>query len=306
MKKRSTIGGGPSKRNIQPVKEFEFSKPMVTPQLKQKKEEMDNANAKLEEAKNKFESWKADFQQKKLEIEDKQQKLAAQKANLREFTLHHNAELEKAKQKEAEEEQKMSKINEMIQELKKEDDLLKQRNDKLRADLDRLQPCADYLQRVVDVSSNYDSIESILNRYHSINKTREEYLTKYRQLLESFGTNSKKRNALIELRKSYLIDKTMRFNENIARMKQEKQQSEYKKMSLIKDIQRIEEKTIELSSIKTSIKSIYDRAMDRIIGNEQKNPGSDNLTEEQMLIAIKNRFSDLSEIIKASNVTILI
>ena len=283
-----------------PVKEFNFTKPIITPQLKQKRMEMEATNNELEDAKNKFEQWKCDFQKKKREIEEKQHKLEMDKENLKEFTMHHNVELEKAQHKEQEMMAKIKKIQEDIKTLEKEDEELQENNNVLKAKLDELQPCADYLQSVVDFSTNFDSIESILNRFHSINLTREEYLGKYRDLLETFGTDSAKRMKLIELRKAYLIDKTKKFIDNINKLKQEKRQSEYGKLSLIKDIQRIEDKSMELAMIKTSIRSIYDRAVAKIKGSDTKNVSGDNLTEEQMLIIIRNRFTDLSDIIKAS------
>ena len=304
--KRSSLG--PRSKFIQekPVKEFNFTKPIITPQLRQKRLEMEETNNELEDAKNKFEQWKCDFQKKKREIEDKQHKLEMDKENLREFTMHHNYELEKAQQKEHEMMAKIKKIQEDIKDLQQQDEELQEKNNALKAKLDVLQPCADYLNSVVDFSTNFDSIESILNRYHSINLTREEYLDKYRKLLETFGTDSAKRMKLIELRKSYLIDKTKKFIDNINKLKQEKLQSEYGKLSLIKDIQRIEDKSMELAMIKTSIRSIYERAVDKIKGSDSKNISADNLTEEQMLVIIRNRFTDLSDIIKASrSVTIV-
>ena len=298
--RRSSLGPNPKKLPENTIKEFNFTKPIITPKLKQKQAEMEQTNDELEDAKQKFEQWKCDFQQKKREIEAKQHQLQLDKDNLREFTTHHNQELEKAQQKEQEMMQKMRKIEQEIEELKQEDEILQERNNVLKVELDKLQPIADYLQSVVDFSTNFDSIESILNRYHSVDITREEYIDKYRKLLESFGTDSEKREKLLELRKAYLIDKTKKFNDKVSRLKQDKLQKEYGKLSLIKDIQRIEEKTVELAMIKTSIRSIYDRAVDKIKGSEPKNTNADNLTEEQMLIAIRNRFTDLSEIIKAS------
>ena len=82
----------------------------------------------------------------------------------------------------------------------------------LKIKLDELQPCADYLQTVVDSSSNFDSIEL----------TRTKYLERFRNLLESFGSDSEKQSKLIELRKAYLIDKTNRFIDDINKTKARK------------------------------------------------------------------------------------
>lgn len=289
-------------------KEFEFAKLAVTPELAEKRKEMLVKNEELEEAKTKFEEWKVDFQSRKAEIDDKIAKLEDQKHNLIQFTRHHNQELEKAQQREEESKVKMINIRREIDLLKREDDMLQNQIDNLMKQIDELQPCADYLQSAVDYSPNFDSVEYMLNRYHSISETRAEFLNKYQNLLMVFGEDSKKLDELLKLRKAYLIDRTMKFNKEIAQFEQTKQQREYRKMSLIKDIQRIEEKLTELSSIKTSIRTIYESAMDRMQSNDAKKkaPPANTLTDEQMLTAIKNRFSDLSEIIKAANVKVII
>ncbi|EAY18029.1 hypothetical protein TVAG_113730 [Trichomonas vaginalis G3] len=305
MKKRTS----PRSRNaMKEPKEFEFAKLAITPELAEKRKEMMVKNDELEEAKSKFEEWKVDFQSRKAEIDDKMSKLEDQKRNLIQFTRHHNLELEKAQQREEESKIKMINIRKEIDVLKKEDDQLQSQIDDLMKKINQLQPCADYLQAAVDYSPNFDSVEYMLNRYHSISETRAEFLGKYQNLLMTFGDDSKKLDELLKLRKAYLIDRTMKFNKEIAKYEQTKQQREYRKMSLIKDVQRIEEKLIELSSIKTSIRTIYESAMDRMQSNDarKKAPPASSLTEEQMLIAIQNRFSDLSEIIKAANVKVII
>jgi hypothetical protein len=81
--------------------------------------------------------------------------------------------------------------------------------------------------------------------------------------VDHFGSEEAKLSDLLELRKSHLIDSTMKYNERIARIKQTKKANEYRKATLIKDVQRIEDKNTELASIRTSIKTIYARALSR-------------------------------------------
>jgi hypothetical protein len=181
---------------------------------------------------------------------------------------------------------------------------LKQQNDQLRQELDALQPCADYLQSVVEASPAFENIESILNRHQSLAATRAEYLQKYQELMARYGTDETKLAQQLEVRRSHLIDCTMKYNEGIARVAQARKQNEYRRTTLIKDVQRIEDKNVELSAIKTSIRTIYNRALSRSTTTAdqiQRAKGGD-VSEEAMLEYIENRFNDLKDIIEDKKV----
>ena len=101
-----------------------------------------------------------------------------------------------------------------------------------------------------------------------------------------------------EKRESYKIDRALKLKNAMRTLNNEEQQSEYRKMELLKDIQRIKEKASEVASIKSSIRDLYKKAMSRV----DKAKDASKLTEEEMLTAIKNRFSDLNEIVQASHI----
>jgi myosin heavy subunit len=281
--------------------------PGLSPQLVDKQREIEAANKKLEEARGKFEQWKVNFQRKRKEIEDKQQALAEQKKNLDAFTQHHIQELDKAKKREQEETERAKEIEKELKSLTEREEKLRTRNDSLTEELTALQPCADYLQSVVESCQAFDNIEAILHRHESLSHTRQEYLAKYQELMGHYGSEEAKLSALLELRKSHLIDSTMKYNERISRIKQTKKANEYRKTTLIKDVQRIEDKNTELASIKTSIKTIYNRALSKssnaAIHAQQGQKKKNEVSEEAMLEFIENRFLDLKDIIRDAGQT---
>jgi uncharacterized coiled-coil protein SlyX len=278
--------------------------PGLSPQLVEKQREMEKTNAQLEDARNKFESWKTNFQRKKKEIDEKQQQLAEQKRHLDAFTTQQMAALEKAKKRESEEIEQARLIDAQLRTLQEEEQALKAENDQLRAELDTLQPCADYLQTVVEACPQFDNIEAILNRHQSLAATRAEYLQKYQDLMQHYGSDEAALAQQLEARRSHLIDYTMKYNEGIARVSQARKQNEYRRTTLIKDVQRIEDKNVELSAIKTSIRTIYNRAIARSTSTAdqiQRSKGG-QISEEAMLEYIENRFNDLKDIIEDKKV----
>jgi len=212
--------------------------------------------------------------------------------------------LEKAKKREAEEIEQARLIDAQLKTLMQEEEQLKTQNDQLRAELDELQPCADYLQSVVESCPTFDNIESILNRHQSLAAARAEYLQKYKDLMARYGTDEIKLAQQLEVRRSHLIDCTMKYNEGIARVAQAKKRNEYRRTTLIKDVQRIEDKNVELAAIRTSIRTIYHRALARstTTADQIQRAKGGEVSEEVMLEYIENRFNDLKDIIEDKKV----
>jgi DNA repair exonuclease SbcCD ATPase subunit len=278
--------------------------PGLSPQLIEKQRELERTNTELEDARNRFETWKTNFQRKKKEIDAKQQQLAEQKRHLDAFTTQQMAALEKAKKRESEEIEQSRIIDLQLRTLMEEEEQLKQQNDQLRSELDTLQPCADYLQSVVDTSPTFDNIESILNRHQSLAATRAEYQDKYQDLMGRYGTDEATLAQQLELRRSHLIDCTMKYNEGLSRVTQARKRNEYRRTALIKDIQRIEGKNVELSAIKTSIRTIYNRALSQstTTADQIQRAKGEDVKEEGMLEYIENRFNDLKDILEDKKV----
>lgn len=272
--------------------------PGLSPQLVDKQREMEETNNQLEEARNKFEQWKTNFQSKRQEIEKKQQDLAEQKKKLDAFSQHQNQELEKAKTRRKDEIKEANEIEIQLRQLSETEEQKRALNEQLKAELEQLQPCADYLQSVVESCTSFDNIDAILHRYETLSETRSIFLGQYQELMSTFGNDEVQLQKKLEFHRSKLIDATMKFNEAIAKINQTKKKNEYNKTSLIKDVQRIEDKKTELAAIKTSIKTIYNRALNKsstTIDQIQKKKG--DVSEEVMLEYIKNRFKDLKDII---------
>ena len=280
------------------TKENSLTSPSMSPQLLKKKQEMEHTNSQLEEARTKFESWKTTFQRKKKELDEKQHTLDLQKSNLKTFTEHHNGELEKAKKKESDEKELAKKIEQELISLTEEEEILRKQNEDLKQELEELQPCADYLQAVADKSRSFNRIEDILNRHQSLAATRQEYIEKFQNLMLRFGSDEKNLNQELEKKKMLLIDRTMKLNEGIFKNQQAKKTNQYKKTTLVKDIQRIETKKSELAEIKSAIQTIYNRAVEKSsqIASKTTKPSS-TPTIELMLQFIENRFNDLDGIL---------
>ena len=272
--------------------------PGLSPQLVDKQREMEATNKQLEEARNKFEQWKTNFQSKRQEIEKKQQALAEQKKDLDNFSQHQNQELEKAKTRRKDEIKEANEIEIQLRQLSETEEQKRALNEKLKAELEELQPCADYLQSVVESCTSFDNIDAILHRYETLSETRSIYLAQYQELMSTYGNDEIRLQHELEFHKSKLIDSTMKYNEAIAKINQIKKKHEYNKTSLIKEVQRVDDKKTELAAIKTSIKTIYNRALNKssaTVDQIQKKKG--DVDEEAMLEYIKNRFKDLKDII---------
>jgi DNA repair exonuclease SbcCD ATPase subunit len=275
--------------------------PTISPQLIAKQQEMEKTNAQLEEARHKFETWKTGFMKKRKEVDEKQQQLADQKRHLDAFTSQQKLALEKARKKESEEIEQSRLIEQQLEDLKEEEDRLRVESDKLRQELESLQPCADYLQSVVEAYGCFESIESILNRHQSLAETRAEYVERYEKLMERYVGDEAALAHQLDVRKSRLIDSTMKYNEGMARIAQAIKRNQYRRTTLIKDVQRIEDKTVELVAMKTAIRTIYARALAKAsVTGEQRRSG--RISEEVMLEYIENRFSDLKDILEDKKV----
>jgi DNA repair ATPase RecN len=208
-------------------------------------------------------------------------------------------ELEKAKKREQEELEKAREIEKELKSLTEREEKLRSRNDQLTQELEELQPCADYLQSVVESCQMFDNVEAILHRHESLSNMRSEYLAKYQELMSGYGKDEAQLQKLLEIRKSYLIDSTMKFNERLTKIKQTKKLNEYRNTTLMKDVQRIEDKNTELAAIRNSIKTIYNRALSRSSATaDQIRKKQAEVSEEGMLEYIENRFHDLKEIIR--------
>ncbi|EAY15807.1 hypothetical protein TVAG_159800 [Trichomonas vaginalis G3] len=273
--------------------------PGLSPELVDKNAEMEQIDKELEEARLKFETWKTNLQVKKKEIEVKKEKLADQKRQLDMFTVVHTAELKKCKEREKSENQQIAKMESELEQLTIKEKELKLQNEKLVAELQKLQPCADYLQNVVTKSIfTFDNIEAILNRYSVLSVTRAEYLETYQQLLAQMGIKEREAEKQLLHEKNLLIDATMKYNDGIMNIEQVKKNNEYEKAKAIKQVQRVEEKNVELAMIKTSINAIYQRAVEKAIGhNETVKPKEGVSMEDLKLQYIQNRFTDLQIVI---------
>lgn len=274
------------------------SKVAVSPQLANKKQEMEEVTQQLEDTRAKFESWKTNFERKQKDLDEKQRALDEQKANLDKFSKHHLQELEKAKRREADEIENAKRLQSELEELTSVEKQLNDQNEGLKDELEELQPYADYLQSVVEQSRQFETIESILDRQHALVKTHAEYVDRYSDLLRRFGTEEQQLEFELELKRSQLVRLNMKASESRAKASQMKKLNQYNRTTLVKDIQRIEEKHTELTRVKSAIRAIYNRALSKSTGPLARAARSvKNPTEEMMLKFIETRFVDLYDIL---------
>ena len=269
--------------------------PGLSPQLVDKQRQMEQTQQDLEDARSKFDAWKVNFQRKRKDIEEKQLALSEQKRKLDQFIQHHNAELEKAKKRQREEIKQAKSIRKELDDINQEELELNAKSEALNAELNELKPYAEYLQSVVESHEcqTFDNVDAILLRYQSLSQTRAEYLDLYESLVRNFGKEEHSLSKELELRKSYLIHSSMDLNLAIHKSNQAKKKNEYTRNSIIKDVQRIEDKSTELASIESSIRNIYTRAV--IQSGENKKKAS-QCTEKEMLQFIEERILDLNDI----------
>ena len=279
-------------------KEPNFNKMADTQQLKLKKEEVKQTVALHTEAKEKYDSWKTQFLKTQKDLELKEEELQERKDNFKEFTQHKKAEISKMRQQIEKQKVKNEVVRERVSDLEEQSAEEKRKYNKLIYQLQGLQRYTDFVQETVDASTTFDTIEQLLNHYRSLKKTRTDYLLKYQNLITKYSEDSKTNQLMNEKRESYKIDRALKLKNAMRTLNNEEQQSEYRKMELLKDIQRIKEKASEVASIKSSIRDLYKKAMSRV----DKAKDASKLTEEEMLTAIKNRFSDLNEIVQASHI----
>jgi DNA repair exonuclease SbcCD ATPase subunit len=274
--------------------------PGLSPQLVDKHREMEQANTKLDDARGKFENWKTMLARKRREVDEQQDELAEQKKSLDVFTQHHIMELDKTKRREREEIAKAREIEKELKSLTEREETLRIRTDTLARELKELQPCADYLQAVVESCQAFDSIESILYRHESLSNAKQEYLELYETLMATFGTEEEQLALELEVKKSHLIDSTMKFNEKISTINQTKKINEYRNASLMKAVQRIVDKNTELCTVRSSVRTIYARALSQSSGPAAETQKKGSVTEDSMLEYVKNRFLDLRDILRDS------
>ena len=267
----------------------------TTKKLDSKKQEMKNSYNLQINAKDELKEFETNFEATKNELIEKSAHLEERENNLVEFKAHHNEEISKINQMIAKETEKERELKEIISTLKKEIVSEKAKSENLKNELVELQKYTDFVQNTVNHCHSFDTIELYLGHYSSIKKARGEYLLKYQELVEKYNREKKERKINEERKQSYAVDRTIKFKNALHELSTEKQQSEYRKMELLRGIQRIRDKTTEVAGIKSSLDDLYRKVMSRVDAN-----GLTKSTDEQKLQAIKNRFSDLTEIVNAS------
>ena len=272
--------------------------PGLSPELVDKQAEMEQVNKNLEDARAKFEQWKTNLQVKKKEIEQKKEKLAEEKHQLDQFTVVHTAELEKCREREKQENKMIAEMESELEELSVKEEQLRKKNDDLTEELRRLQPCTDYLQSVVESGHKFDNIDAILNRHAILAATREEYIVKYQELLQEMGVKEREAEEKLLKERNLLIDATMKYNGGVMAMESAKKVNEYKKTTVIKEIQRVEEKSVEVATIETSINAIYKRALFKATQTGLTKSADTAVGYDGRLTYIQNRFTDLAAVIE--------
>ena len=283
------------------VNEYPEGLPALTPQMYEKKKEMQQTNNDLDEARTKFETWKTNFQRKQKEVDEKQRALDMQKENLKTFYEHHNIEIEKARKKEQEEKAKIKEMQEQYKKLCEDGEEIGKLNDGLKKQVEELQPFADYLQAVVDKTHYFENIESILNRYETLTTAQTEYVDKFQGVLQNFGTDGEALSRQLSEKRETLLGKTMQLARSKQNINNILAQNHIQRTNMIKEMQRLEMKNTELAEIKSAIKTIFERALEQSITNAQRASVGPEPTLEQMILFIRNRFHDLDGILSNPN-----
>lgn len=272
----------------------------ISPEVQEKERETEEVDQELAETRTKFENWRNQFQVKKKELEAQNNLFLEKKQAFDKAALIQQNEIENCKEREKQARDAIAQYNDELAQITLEEKKLQEENQALIKEIKELQPYCDYLQQVVERSHSYDNPEAILYRQKNLLNGRKEYLEKYRKLIAQKGLREKELNEELVKQKARLVGSTMKFNSIIAQVNKTKKQNQFVKTALIKDVQRLEEKSLEVSTIKSAIKTIYERAI------EMSTRQSDKLRsgvekEEDMLLYITDRFNDLTKIIDKWN-----
>ena len=288
LKYLEKIGASKEKRN---------ALSLISPEVQDKERETEEADQQLAETKMKFEKWRTQFQVKKKELEAQNMALMEKKKSFDKAALVQQNEIQNCREKEKDAKRAIAQISEELNEISSQEEELRNENDALIKEIAELQPYADYLQNVVLGSHEYDNPDAILNRHKTLVKGRKEYLEKYKSLVAHKGDDEAELRDELIRQKTKLVDSTMKFNAAMSQVNNTKKKNTFVKTAMIKDVQRFEEKSLEVSTIKNSIRTIYARAIgmskrpaDRLRNKTEK--------EEEMMLYIQDRFHDLSAIIE--------
>ena len=281
------------------LNEYPEGLPSLSPRVMEKKQEMQKTNSDLDDARTKFETWKTTYQRRKREIDAKQHALDVQKENLKIFTEHHNIEIEKARKKEQEAKQQIIEMKAQYEDLCQTEKELNELHDELKERVDSMQPFADYMQAVIDKTHYFDNVESILNRYETLTTTRSEYVGKFDKVMASYGTDEESTTKALAEKRAELLGKEMQLNRSKQHINSIKSQNQYQKMSMVKDMERLEMRNTEVAEIKSAIKTIFQRALEKSLTNAQRTSVGKNPTLEEMVQFIRNRYYDLSGILSS-------
>lgn len=272
----------------------------ISPEVQEKERETEEVDKLLAETRANFENWRAQYQVKKKELESHYEELLDKKRAFDKAAIIQQNEIETCKDKERQAREAISQFNDELTQITIQEKKLQDENQGLIQEIKELQPYCDYLQQVVETSHSYDNPEAILYRQKNLLKGRKEYLEKYKKLIEQKGVKENELKDELVRQKARLVDSTMKFNSIIAQVNKTKKQNQFVKTALVKDVQRLEEKSLEVSRIKSAIRTIYERAIE--MSTRQSDKLRANLDkEEDMLLYITDRYNDLSKIIDKWN-----
>ncbi|EAY03414.1 hypothetical protein TVAG_043600 [Trichomonas vaginalis G3] len=293
LKYLEKIGTTQEKRNVLAA---------ISPDIQEKEKETEEIDQQLNETRNKFEQWRVQFQQKKKELDIQNQQLQEKKRNFDKFAAIQSAEIANCRAREKEAKQQIDNINESLYAASIEEKKLKEQNQSLENEIKELQPYNDYMQNVVQSDRHYDNPDAFLYRHSNLTKERQQYLEKYQQLIHTKGDREKAMKKDLDTEKSQLIEKTMSYNEKLNRLNQIKKKNSFTKQNLVKTIQRNTLKNFEVSTIKSSIHTIYMRAMDMSTRpSDREKARLPKGANKEMLEFIQDRFLDMKQILEKWN-----
>lgn len=271
----------------------------ISPEIQQKEKETEEIEQQLTETKNKFEQWRNQFQLKKKDLDLQNAQLQEKKRNFDKFAAIQSAEIANCKAREKEAKEQIQNINDSLYSAMEQEKKLVEQNQCLLKEIEELQPYNDYMQNVVQSDRHYDNPDAFLYRHQNLTKERAQYLEKYQQLMSTKGDKEKAILKDLETEKSKLVEQTMSYNDKLNRINQIKKKNSFNKANIIKTIQRNGAKNLEVFTIKSSINTIYARAVEmstRPSDKEKSRLPKDSVKE--MLEFIQDRFLDMTQILE--------
>jgi len=272
--------------------------PGLSPELIAKRQELENIQQELSNAREDQEKWMVVFEQKKSELNEKRNKNDIEEKKNSEFHRHIQQEINKFNENKGKQTEMIHKFETEYSSLVQTESEIVKRLEYLKSIIEELQPSAKFFEQIVEKSQAFATAEEILHRYDTLINTKNTWSQTLQHLVSSSSPGEVSLKEELEKQKNLqvsLSNTVLSLKDEIERLKKGRK---YSQINAFKNIERVTEKEEEYATVISSIDNICERVLSsqekigKIIGFPDKPK-----TIEQKLDIIEKRFFDLSAIV---------